>query len=249
MNAWLRLLGWCHTARLVRLRRAWKCVEPSAEIWSCRTSAEGETRLDMAADWITVTSYVASALVFAAFFMKAIIPLRSFAIASNVFFFIYGLGAGSYAILILHAALFPLNILRVVQHVRLTKRVREAAESDPEIERLLPLMAHRKIPQGTVLFNKGDWAEEMFFLAKGRVRFPEFDKEIEPGTLFGEIALFLNDRGRTASAVCTEPCEVFALSHDQVLKLVLHDPAFGIFLTKLVAVRLHENIVALSAAS
>lgn len=198
----------------------------------------------MAVDWITVSSYVASALVFAAFFMKAIIPIRSFAIASNIFFVVYGLGAGNLAILILHTALFPLNILRMVQHFRLTQRVREAAEGDPEIEKLLPLMAHRKIPEGTVLFNKGDWAEEMYFLSKGKVLFPELNKEIEQGTLFGEIALFLNNRGRTASAVCIEPCEVYALSHDQVLKLALHDPAFGIFLTKLVAVRLHENLVA-----
>jgi CRP/FNR family cyclic AMP-dependent transcriptional regulator len=195
-------------------------------------------------DWITVSSYVASALVFVAFFMQAIIPLRSFAIASNIFFIVYALGAGNHAILILHTALFPLNILRVVQHIRLIRRVREAAEGDPEIEKLLPLMAHRTFPEGTVLFNKGDLAEEMYFLSKGRVLFPEFGVEIETGTLFGEIALFLNDRGRTASAVCAEPCEVFALSHDQVLKLVLHDPAFGIFLTKLVAVRLHENLLA-----
>ena len=58
-------------------------------------------------DWITVSSYVASALVFVAFFMKAIIPLRSFAIASNIFFIVYALGAGNHAILILHTALFP----------------------------------------------------------------------------------------------------------------------------------------------
>jgi len=203
--------------------------------------------LTSVADWITLSSYIASALVFAAFFMKAIIPLRSFAIASNIFFIVYALGDGNHAILILHAALFPLNIIRMFQHVRLARNVREAAEGDPQIEKLLPFMVHREIADGTVLFNKGDWAEEMYFLTKGRVRFPEFGKEIGPGTLFGEIALFLNDRGRTASAVCIEPCEVYALSHDQVLKLVLHDASFGIFLTKLVAVRLHENLLAANA--
>lgn len=200
--------------------------------------------MDTAADWITLSSYIASALVFAAFFMKAILPLRSFAIASNVFFIVYALGDGNQAIFLLHAALFPLNIVRMIQHIRLARRVRDAAEGDPQIEKLLPFMVRRAVPQGTVLFNKGDWADEMYFLSRGRVRFPEFDKEIEPGTLFGEIALFLNDRGRTASALCTESCEVYVLSHHQVLNLALHDASFGIFLTKLVAVRLHENLVA-----
>ena len=68
--------------------------------------------------------------------------------------------------------------MRLVQHIRLIRRVREAAEGDPEIEKLLPLMAHRTFPEGTVLFNKGDLAEEMYFLSKGRVLFPEFGVEI-----------------------------------------------------------------------
>jgi hypothetical protein len=58
--------------------------------------------------------YVASFLVFATFYMKRMSALRVTAIASNVAFLGYAWYQGLTPILVLHAALLPLNILRLL---------------------------------------------------------------------------------------------------------------------------------------
>ena len=51
-----------------------------------------------------LVGYLASALVFATFYMKTMMPLRAVAIASNVAFISYGYVGGMAPILILHVA-------------------------------------------------------------------------------------------------------------------------------------------------
>jgi CRP/FNR family cyclic AMP-dependent transcriptional regulator len=74
--------------------------------------------------------YLASALVFATFYMKTMMPLRAVAIASNVAFISYGDVGGMAPILILHVALLPLNLWRLHQTRQLVKKVRLATEGD-----------------------------------------------------------------------------------------------------------------------
>jgi hypothetical protein len=57
-----------------------------------------------------LVGYLASALVFATFYMKTMMPLRGVAIASNVAFISYGYVGGMAPILILHVALLSLNL-------------------------------------------------------------------------------------------------------------------------------------------
>ena len=194
---------------------------------------------------LSAASYLAPILVFAAFFMKAIIPLRVIAITSNLAFIFYALGIGSIPILVLHLSLLPLNVIRIVQHIRLVRDVRNVVEGDPNIEKLLPFMEKRTLEKDAVIFRKGDRAEALYFLSQGRVLLKEIGVTIEPGAIFGEIALFLEDRGRTASAVCLSACELYSLSLDKVEELVVLDPSFGLFLTKLIVVRMKENVDAL----
>ena len=200
-------------------------------------------------NWIEYSSYLASVLVFVAFFMKSIVPLRLIAMASNIAFVSYAAGAGIMPILILHGALLPLNVVRIVQHLKLVRRVRDAAENEPDIEKLLPFMGRRELGKGEVIFRKGDSADNMYCLGRGSVEFPEVGVLITEGQVFGEIALFLEDNRRTATAICAEPCEVFSLSGKKVQELVITDPAFGLFLSKLIAARLHENNRALQDLS
>ena len=87
-------------------------------------------------NWIEYSSYLASVLVFVAFFMKSIVPLRLIAMASNIAFVSYAAGAGIMPILILHGALLPLNVVRIVQHLKLVRRVRDAAENVGQTSRL-----------------------------------------------------------------------------------------------------------------
>lgn len=60
-------------------------------------------------DLVDVAGYAASLLVFSAFYMTAMTPLRAIAIASNVAFIAYGLGRELYPVLLLHAVLLPLK--------------------------------------------------------------------------------------------------------------------------------------------
>jgi hypothetical protein len=64
---------------------------------------------------LDAVGYVASGLVFAAFCMKDIIPLRLVAIFSNVAFLTYGLGMGLTPVWLLHAILLPINCWRLWQ--------------------------------------------------------------------------------------------------------------------------------------
>jgi CRP/FNR family transcriptional regulator, cyclic AMP receptor protein len=61
-----------------------------------------------------IFGYIASALVFATFYMRTMVPLRVVAIASNVAFIIYATIDGLTPIFLLHVALLPLNVLRLL---------------------------------------------------------------------------------------------------------------------------------------
>ena len=61
--------------------------------------------------------FLASGLVFAAFCMKDMIPLRFVAVCSNVAFLIYGLAFGLVPVWLLHAVLLPVNCWRLWQGV------------------------------------------------------------------------------------------------------------------------------------
>ena len=69
--------------------------------------------------------YLASGLVFAAFCMKEMIPLRIVGICSNLAFIVYGLGLGLVPVWALHAVLLPMNGWRLWQALR------QRAQSSP----------------------------------------------------------------------------------------------------------------------
>ena len=76
--------------------------------------------------WLVITAWIAAVLVFSSFFMKTMIPLRIVAIVSNIAFITYallgityGIFDRVYPILVLHASLLPLNLLRLRQLTRL----------------------------------------------------------------------------------------------------------------------------------
>ena len=193
-------------------------------------------------NWSEMAGYLASVLVFLTFWMKTIVPLRMLAIASNVAFIVYGLTAGLMPVLLLHAILLPLNIWRTAQQINLFRRLRHASTARAKVDALLPFMTLKTHPRDTVLFLKDDAAHKIFLLHTGQVLVPEIGKYLQPGTLFGEIGIFMPDQKRMASAVCSEDCDIYEIDHDDILQLCLQDPAFGMFLTKLIVARMSENL-------
>ena len=105
-------------------------------------------------NWIPLLGYAASATVLATFCMSTMIPLRVVALASNLLFMSYGYFDALYPVFILHAILFPVNALRLVQFYRLVRDMREVRGQDLPINGLLPYMSRRKLPAGETLVRK-----------------------------------------------------------------------------------------------
>jgi hypothetical protein len=63
-----------------------------------------------------ILGYAAASAVLATFLMRSMVPLRLVAILSNVLFISYGYLAHIHPVLLLHAALLPINIARLATH-------------------------------------------------------------------------------------------------------------------------------------
>ena len=65
--------------------------------------------------WTDILGYTASAAVLATFCMNTMRALRILALVSNVLFISYGYFDSLYPVLVLHAILLPMNLLRLMQ--------------------------------------------------------------------------------------------------------------------------------------
>ncbi|MDP2132956.1 MAG: cyclic nucleotide-binding domain-containing protein [Sulfuritalea sp.] len=187
-------------------------------------------------------AWIASALVFMSCFMKTMVPLRMLGICSNVVFIFYCLLGLRYdmfdkllPILILHVGLLVLNTLRLSQVKATIRKIREATSGQSSLEFLTPYMRHETAAPGQVLFNKGDAADRIYLLRRGRVRLAEIDKMLAPGDMFGEVGVFADHKSRGSTAVCTEECELFSITGDKVIELFFQDPRFGLFVVRTIS--------------
>ena len=191
--------------------------------------------------WIIVAGWVAAVLVFSAFFMRTMIPLRIVAIASNVAFIAYallGLRYGVfdrlYPILVLHSALLPLNLIRLRELKRMIASVR-ATNADEAIQALIPYMKLEQSQEGDVVFRRGDPANKLYVVQHGNVRLRETGKRISAGGVFGEVGLFAPHGVRSLTAICDDDCRLATISADKVLELYYQNPRFGFFLIRLIS--------------
>jgi CRP/FNR family transcriptional regulator, cyclic AMP receptor protein len=191
--------------------------------------------------WIIVAGWVAAVLVFSAFFMRTMIPLRIVAIASNVAFIAYallGLRYGVfdrlYPILVLHSTLLPLNLIRLRELKQMIASVR-ATNADEAIQALIPFMKLEQYQEGDVVFRRGDPANKLYVVQQGNVRLRETGKRISAGGVFGEVGPFAAHGVRSLTATCDDDCELATISADKVLELYYENPRFGFFLIRLIS--------------
>jgi len=188
--------------------------------------------------WIEFAGYIASLLVATSFYMKTIIPLRIFAIISNIAFITYGVGAGLYPVIILHTFLFPLNIIRLFQMKKLIDNVKEASDGDFSLENLIPYMNNEKVSKGDILFNKGDAADKMYYLCRGRIELKGNGLIIGKGNILGEMGIFSPHKERTDTAVCIDDdMQLYSITEKGVKQLYYQNPKFGFYLVKLITGR------------
>ena len=191
---------------------------------------------------MALTAWFAAVLVFASFFMKTIVPLRTFAIASNLVFIVYGLLGlrdGVFdkvmPILVLHVSLLPLNIIRLLEVTRTIQSIRSMKKGEIGFDFLIPYMSKMSLPAGSVLFNKGEVADKVYVIDSGEVLLPEFNKRLAAGALFGEVAIFSDSALRSATAVCAQDCVFHCIPGERVLQLFYQDPRFALQIARRLA--------------
>ena len=185
--------------------------------------------------------YAASAAVLATFCMSTMIPLRVLALVSNVLFVSYGYLDHLYPVLILHALLFPVNALRLVQFQRLIRDMRDAHREDLPVQSLLPYMSKHKYAAGETLVRRGDRADRLYYLLDGELEVTDLNKVLKSGAVVGEIGVFAPNQLRTATIVCRTDCTLFELTESRAKQLYFQDRSFGFAVLRLIIARLVEN--------
>ncbi len=203
----------------------------------------------MEINYIEILSYVGSLLTLTAVLQRTMIPLRFFAICSNTVFIAYAYHKNIPAILIVQCILLPLNAYRLFQMRKLVRDVKASASGDLSMDWLLPYMSKMSVKKDHVLCRKGDTADSLYYLQDGKVFLPEIDTSLGPGSLIGEIGLFMPDSTRTSTVVCSEDCVFMTIPAEKVYELYHQNPEFGFYMIRIVTDRLIQNIRRLEGAT
>jgi CRP/FNR family transcriptional regulator, cyclic AMP receptor protein len=170
------------------------------------------------------------------------IPLRALALMAHICFIIYGIFAGAFYVLLAYGITLPFNVWRLVQMKRLVSNVKTAADADLAVRWLHPFMKERPYKAGQAIFTKGDDADYLYFIAKGRVRIAEINEELVEGHLLGEIGFFSLNQKRTLTAVCVDDCLLYRIGASEFKQLYYQNPEFGFYIVNLIARRLSADI-------
>jgi len=191
---------------------------------------------------------IAAALSLVSFMQKSMLPLRAFAIGSNVFFIAYGYVESLWPALVLHTCLLPLNAKRLLDIRKLTAEIKKATETSPASQWLLPHMTRRTFKAGEVLFRKGEAADSMIYIASGEVRVEGLEQTLGAGELIGEIGLFAPDRKRTQTITCHTDGELYRMTDEMMYRLYYQNPKLGFYFMRLIVGRLQRDIARERAA-
>ena len=192
----------------------------------------------LAIKWVDAAGYLASVLVFATFCMRTMIALRLAAIGSNVCFIGFGVAAHVYPVLLLHVVLLPLNTVRTLEMIRLTRRIEVAAKGDLSFEPLRPYMTVERYVSGHVLFRKGDFANKMFLISAGNLLVEEINIALGPGNLVGEIGVFSSEQVRTSTVRCLSDVELLSIAKEHIAEICFQNPGISFNLLSLITNRL-----------
>jgi CRP/FNR family transcriptional regulator, cyclic AMP receptor protein len=116
------------------------------------------------------------------------------------------------------------------------------------IEHLGTYMTRRTVPQGAMIFAKGDPGTTLMAVLSGSVRIcvPAGDGHeavlniIKPGQLFGEVAL-LDGRARTADAVAMTDCELMVIERRDFIPFLHCEPDVTLKLIEILCARIRRT--------
>ncbi|HVF34414.1 MAG TPA: GGDEF domain-containing protein [Candidatus Saccharimonadia bacterium] len=100
--------------------------------------------------------------------------------------------------------------------------------SDPELVVFSHAGAKRNVERGELIFRRGELGRSMFVIGDGQIRL-EFgnglsDKVIGAREFFGELALFIGNHARVASAVAVERSTLYVIEHAAFERLLGREP-------------------------
>jgi CRP-like cAMP-binding protein len=98
-----------------------------------------------------------------------------------------------------------------------------------DLQRLQELGSESELPAGRVLIERGQWGSGVYVILEGTVvvEAPEGERELGPGSVVGERAMFSEDGLRTARVQATSPVRVVAVDRAAFDRLCADDPAFA----------------------
>ena len=125
--------------------------------------------------WINLIGYAASASVLVTFCMSSMVPLRAVAICSNVLFAAFGVLAHIFPVLVLHAILLPVNIVRLMQVV-VSDQEAAAAVTSIMLAPLLGVVRHLEAKPDVSSQQLKTWIAEWRRRARERRELSELDE-------------------------------------------------------------------------
>ena len=119
----------------------------------------------------------------------------------------------------------------------------------PRIGDLVAAMTKLAMQPGDFVIRAGEKADDVFFVARGRVRvqitLPNGRelrlRTMTGGAIVGEIALYLG-RERTANVIVESPSDIFRLSASDLARLEKDDPEVAVLAHRLLASNLSEKL-------
>ena len=174
--------------------------------------------------------------------MKRMTPLRLFALAANAFFIVQFAIERNWLLIALQASLLSINVYRLWSLRRLLVTLEQANAHTSVKDWLLPQMKKKKFRAGTTLFEAGDHASELFYIASGTLRSPELQQTLGPGHLIGEVGMFSEDHRRAASVVCETDCVCYSMTDEAAYLLYIQNPQLGFYLIRLIIDQLRGEL-------
>jgi Cyclic nucleotide-binding domain len=190
----------------------------------------------------TAGTLFASVFVVATTTMRTMIPLRVFAILTNIVLIATAMPSHNYLVILVQSVVLVLNSYRLHQMLQLVRDVKKSVNSDLSMEWLKPFMTERKCGPGEVLFYKDEKAEDMLYIVSGRFRLVESGIELPVGAIVGELGMLSPSKLRTQTLECVEAGVILSVSYSKVEELYVQNPAFGFYFLRLASARLFENI-------
>jgi hypothetical protein len=195
-------------------------------------------------DPVDLVGYIAGALVLATFYLQTMLKLRAVAICSNVAFITYGALTGAVPILVLHTLLLPLNVTRLLQMKRLIRRIVSSAHAHKSLAPMIPFMQITRFPANTVLFTQGAAADTLYYVVKGELTAVTHKVDMGPGSVIGEIGVFMPAHTRSDTVVCKTDVELGSITAAKARVLFFEHPEFAAFLTRIIAERAARTLPA-----